>query len=244
MDYISLQSKFSPGWTMNVYSFNTVPTQTSTRLFFSRTDKLFLRFKQKYRVAKIARFQNKQPSGRTHTSWFQSVSKATIIKMVSQRNQSVDHNENPEIDLSIFSQLIFYKGMKAMAPSMKKKHLFSKWAGKIRKKYRKKKWPLSFTSHHTLKLVWARQEISEKAMAPHSSTLAWKIPWTEEPGGLQSMESLRVGHDWVTSLSVFTFMHWRRKWQPTPVFLPGESQGWGSLVGLQGCTESDTNEAT
>ena len=66
---------------------------------------------------------------------------------------------------------------------------------------------------------------SEKAMAPHSSTLAWKIPWMEEPGGLQSMGSLRVGHDWATSLSLFTFMHWRRKWQPTPVFLPGESQG-------------------
>ena len=68
-------------------------------------------------------------------------------------------------------------------------------------------------------------------MAPHSSTLAWKIPWMEEPGGLQSMGSLRVGHDWVTSLSLSTFMHWRRKWQPTPVFLPGESQGQGSLVG-------------
>ena len=56
----------------------------------------------------------------------------------------------------------------------------------------------------------------------------WKIPWTEEPGGLQSMRSLRVGHDWETSLSLFTFMHWRRKWQPTPVFLPGESQGRGA----------------
>ena len=79
-------------------------------------------------------------------------------------------------------------------------------------------------------------------MAPHSSTLAWKIPWTEEPGGLQFMGSLRVRHDWATSLSVFTFMHWRRKWQPTPVFLPGESQGWGSLVGcrLWGRTGSDT----
>ena len=53
-------------------------------------------------------------------------------------------------------------------------------------------------------------------MAPHSSTLAWKIPWAEEPGGLQSMGLQRVGHDWVTSLSLFTFMHWRRKWQPTP----------------------------
>ena len=70
-------------------------------------------------------------------------------------------------------------------------------------------------------------------MAPHSSTLAWKIPCMEEPGRLQSMGSLRVGHDWVTSLSLFTFMHWRRKWQPTPVFLPGESQGQGSLVGCR-----------
>ena len=73
-----------------------------------------------------------------------------------------------------------------------------------------------------------------------------KIPWTEEPGRLQSMGSLRVRHDSATSLSLFTFMHWRRKWQPTPVFLPGESQGWGSLVGchLWGYTESDTTEAT
>ena len=54
-------------------------------------------------------------------------------------------------------------------------------------------------------------------MAPHSSTLAWKIPWTEEPGRLQSMGSLRVRHGWATSLSLYTFMHWRRKWQPTPV---------------------------
>ena len=73
----------------------------------------------------------------------------------------------------------------------------------------------------------------EKAVAPHSSTLAWKIPWMEEPGRLQSMGSLRVGHDWTISLSLLTFMHWRRKWQPTPVFLPGESQGRGSLVGCR-----------
>ena len=65
-------------------------------------------------------------------------------------------------------------------------------------------------------------------MAPHSSTLAWKIPRTEEPGKLWFMGSLRVGHDWATSFSLFTFMHWRRKWQPTPLFLPGESQGRGS----------------
>ena len=87
---------------------------------------------------------------------------------------------------------------------------------------------------------------TEKAMATHSSTLAWKIPWAEEPGRLQSMGSQRVGHDWATSLSLFTFMHWRRKWQPTPLLLPGESQGQGSLVGchLWGRTESDTTEAT
>ena len=83
-------------------------------------------------------------------------------------------------------------------------------------------------------------------MAPYSSIPAWKIPWTEEPGRLQSMGSLRVRHDWTTSLSLFTFMHWRRKWQPTPVFLPGESQEWGILVGchLWGLTELDTNEVT
>ena len=73
-------------------------------------------------------------------------------------------------------------------------------------------------------------------MAPHSSSLAWKIPWTEEPGGLQSMGLLRVRHDWATSLLLFTFMHWRRKWQPTPEFLPGESQGreawWAAVYGV------------
>ena len=86
----------------------------------------------------------------------------------------------------------------------------------------------------------------EKAMAPHSSTLAWKIPWMEEPGRLQSMGSLRVRHNWVTSfsLSLFTFMHWRRKWQPTPVFLPGEFHGQSSLVGYSpwGHKESETTE--
>ena len=70
-------------------------------------------------------------------------------------------------------------------------------------------------------------------MATHSSTLAWKIPWTEEASRLKSMGSLRVRHNRETSLSLFTFMHWRRKWQPTPVFLPGESQGRQGLVGFR-----------
>ena len=103
----------------------------------------------------------------------------------------------------------------------------------------------------SLSAMWENQVWSlgwedplEKEMATHSWTLAWKIPWTEEPGRLQSMGSLKVRHGWATSL--FTFMHWRRKWQPTPVFLPGESQGQRSLVGscLWGRTESDTTEAT
>ena len=51
---------------------------------------------------------------------------------------------------------------------------------------------------------WATWEV-EKAMAPHSSTLAWKIPWLEEPGRLQSTGSLRVRQNWATSLSLFTF---------------------------------------
>ena len=103
--------------------------------------------------------------------------------------------------------------------------------------------PLSKTAIGLCDTLWRQME---KAMAPHSSTLAWKIPWTEEPGRLQSMGLLRVGHDWATSLSLFVFMHWRRKWQPTPVLLPSESQGQRSLVGcrLWGLTELDTTEAT
>ena len=99
---------------------------------------------------------------------------------------------------------------------------------------------------HQLSYKGSLMPLKEKAMAPYSSTLAWKIPWMKEPSRLQSMGSLRVGHDWATSLSLFTFTHWRRQSKPTPVFLPGESQGWGSLVGchLWGRTKLDTTEAT
>ena len=92
---------------------------------------------------------------------------------------------------------------------------------------------LSPSQHsHTLYLTECG-DVTEKAMATHSSTLAWKIPWTEGPGRPQSMGLLGVGHDGATSLSLFTFTHWRRKRQPIPVFLPGESQGRGSLVGCR-----------
>ena len=85
-------------------------------------------------------------------------------------------------------------------------------------------------------------------MAPHSSILASRIPWTEEPGGLQSMRSLRVGHDWATSLSLFTF-HFHpleKKMATHSSVLAWRIPGTGSLVGcrLWGHTESDTTEVT
>ena len=85
-----------------------------------------------------------------------------------------------------------------------------------------------------------------KTMATHSITLAWKIPWTEESGRLQSMGSWRVGYNWTTSFSLFTFMHWRRKpmtnhsnilaWR-----IPGAEEP-SCLPG--GHTELDTADAT
>ena len=87
-----------------------------------------------------------------------------------------------------------------------------------------------------LGMIRTTEKINAGLMAPHSNTLAWKIQWTEEPSRLQSMGSLRGRHDWVTSLSLFTFMHWRGKWQHTPLFFPGESQGrsiwWAAIYGV------------
>ena len=88
---------------------------------------------------------------------------------------------------------------------------------------------------------WGLEKIyMEKEMATQSSILAWRILWTGEPDALLSMGLHRVGHDW----SDLACMCWRRKWQPTPVFLPGESQGQRSLMGccLWGCTELDTTD--
>ena len=59
----------------------------------------------------------------------------------------------------------------------------------------------------TMRETWVRslglEDLLEKEMATHSSILAWRIPWTEDPGRLQSMGSQRVRHDWVTSLHFF-----------------------------------------
>ena len=116
--------------------------------------------------------------------------------------------------------------------------------------------------------TWVRflgwEDPLEKGKATHSSILAWRIPWTVysigegngTPLQYSCLENPMDGGAWwaavhgvaksQTPLSDFTFIHWRRKWQPTPVFLPGESQGLGSLVGcrLWGRTGSDTTEAT
>ena len=75
--------------------------------------------------------------------------------------------------------------------------------------------------------------LQEKAMATHSSTLAWKIPWAEKSGRLQSMGSWRVGHDWATSLSLFTFMHWR--WKCNPLLCsclenPRDGKAWWATI--------------
>ena len=78
-------------------------------------------------------------------------------------------------------------------------------------------------------------------MATHSSTLAWRIPWTQEPGRVSSVGLLRVGHDGATSLSLFILMHRRRKWQPTPVLLPGKSMDAGAWwAAVYGVAQSQT----
>ena len=90
-----------------------------------------------------------------------------------------------------------------------------------------------------------REDLWKKEMATHSSILAWKISWMEEPGRLQSMGSQRVGHDWATSLLLrFRNSNLEKAMAPTPVLLPGKSHGLRSLVGCSpwGRKELDTTE--
>ena len=91
-------------------------------------------------------------------------------------------------------------------------------------------------------------------MAPHSSTLAWKIPWMEEPGGLQSMRSLRVGHDWASSLTFHfhalekemathsSVLAWRIPGTAEPGGLPsmGSHKSWTRLKRLSISSSSRT----
>ena len=102
----------------------------------------------------------------------------------------------------------------------------------------------------TLDMGYLLSLLTASALRSHHSWLPRPflslLPGKPHGQRLQSMRLQRVRQDWATSLSLFTFMHWRRKCQPTPAFLPGESQGQRSLVGcrLWGCTESDTTEMT
>ena len=93
-------------------------------------------------------------------------------------------------------------------------------------------------------LFWPPDTKMEKDVANHSSTLAWKIPQTEEPGKV-TVHGFVQSRTWLSDFT-FTFKHWRRKRQPTPVFLPEEFQGQRNLVGccLWGRTDLDTTEVT
>ena len=110
---------------------------------------------------------------------------------------------------------------------------------------------IAFSAMQETRILFLGREVPlEKGMAIHSSILTWRIPWTEKPGGLQSVGSQKVGHDWTTNIHTHIGLPrwlsgkesacqcrryrrcgfdpwvgkspWRRKWQPIPVFLPGK----------------------
>ena len=89
---------------------------------------------------------------------------------------------------------------------------------------------------HEMQEMWVRslsqEDPLEKEMATHSSTLAWKIPWMEEPGRLQSMGSLTVRHDWATSLSLFTFHALEKEMATHSSVLAWRIPGMGEPGGL------------
>ena len=82
-----------------------------------------------------------------------------------------------------------------------------------------------------------REDPLEKEMATHPSTLAWKIPWTEEPGGLQSKGLQRVGHDWATSLSLYRPM-WKMMLRERVRVLQTELNGTCVITGFLGTSHS------
>ena len=92
---------------------------------------------------------------------------------------------------------------------------------------------IPFSRESTQELNWVLLHCrTEKAMAPHSSTVAWKIPWVEEPGWLQSMGSRRVGHDWATSLLTFHFHALEKEMATHSSVLAWRIPGMGEPGGL------------
>ena len=107
--------------------------------------------------------------------------KFSLIKLARHKDRNIDQwnkIESPEINPHTYGHFIFDKGGRNI--QRRKDDLFNKWC-----------WENWSTTCKRKKL----EHFLEKAMAAHSSTLAWKIPWTEEPGRLQSMGLLRVRHD-------------------------------------------------
>ena len=106
-----------------------------------------------------------------------------------------------------------------------------------------------FSKESTLLMRWPKYWSFSFSISPsseHPGLISFSMDWLDLLSVQGTLKSLLQHHSSKASILLCSGFFWRRKWQPTPVFLPGESQGWGNLVGchLWGCTQSDTTEAT